>query len=146
MKIRKAGKQDVDTCVRIGSDFFGQLLENDLARQIMDDQYLVLVAEINGKIVGFVTAHKHAWNNSCYIERFYVEQEHRSKGYGSKLLSEVANRARQSKLRIIFVDLPPQNARAMRFYLKNSFQKAGQIREMYDDPKNPDAMILSYKL
>jgi ribosomal protein S18 acetylase RimI-like enzyme len=146
MKIRKARKQDIIAFIKIGHGFFGSSLENDLSRKINDDRYLVLVAEINSEIFGFITTHKQAWNNSLYIERLYIEEEQRGKGYGSKLLSEVKRKAKQSKSRIIFVDTPPQNRAAMKFYLRNGFQKAGQINELYDDPKNPNAVILSYKI
>jgi ribosomal protein S18 acetylase RimI-like enzyme len=149
MKIRKAKKQDIDACSYVYENWSAQerkITKNDLTRQIKDNRHLVLVAEINNKIVGFITADKQAWNNSFYIERLFVEKEQRSKGYGSKLLLTVINRAKQSKARIVFVDLTPQNKGAMRFYLRNGFQKAGQIKEFFDDPEKPNAVILSYKV
>jgi ribosomal protein S18 acetylase RimI-like enzyme len=144
--IRKAEKQDINVCVEMGRGFFDSSLEDDLTRKTNDDRYLVLIAEIDGRIVGFIDAHRQAWNNSLYIERLYVEEKQRRKGYGSGLLTEIKEKARQSKARIIFVDTPPQNKAAMKFYLRNGFQKAGQIDGFYNDPKNQNAIVLSYKL
>jgi ribosomal protein S18 acetylase RimI-like enzyme len=149
MKIRKFEQQDVNRCLDIECSETGgnrELLKNNFVRELNDERSLVLVAEINNEIAGFIDGRIDAWNNSFYIEQLYIDKKHRSQGYGSKLLSEVIKTAKQLKLRIIFVDLPPQNKGAMRFYLRNGFQKAGQIKGFYDDPKNPNAVILSYNL
>ena len=87
--------------------------------------------------------------NACvdiYIERLYVTENFRSRNYGSMLLKEVIGRARKVKSRIIFLDLAPCNRKAMRFYMRNGFQRAGRINEYHGNPKKPYAVILSYKL
>jgi ribosomal protein S18 acetylase RimI-like enzyme len=150
MKIRKFKKQDIDRCLDIEcseerSDN-REIVKSNFLRELNDDRSLVLVAEINNEVAGFIDGRIDAWNNSFYIEQLFIDRGQRGKGCGSKLISEVIKTAKKLKLRIIFVDLPPQNKNAMRFYLKNGFQKAGKINELYNNPKRPNSVILSQKL
>jgi len=149
MKIRKAGKRDIERCLDIEWPKAGKerkVLKSNFIRKLKSGLCTVLVAEVNREIVGFADARKEPWSNLLYIEQFYIDERRRDRGYGSKLLSEVIRKARRMGIRIIFVDLPPQHKRAMDFYLGNGFRRAGRIKGFYNDRKKPDAVVLSYRL
>lgn len=149
MKIRKANKQDIHRCLDIECPETGEdrsILKRNFMRELNDDRYVILVAEINCEIVGFIDGRKEAWNKSFSIEQLYIDKKQRGKGYGSALLAEVIKRAKESRVRILFVDLPPQNKRALKFYMRHGFHEAGYINDFYNDTKKPHAVILSLKI
>jgi len=149
MSIRKASVKDMNKCLEIEypqTREKKEIFKNNFIRQVKKDDYLLLVAEINGEVMGFISCRKDAWNKLFYIEQLFIHEKQRGKGYGAELISEVIMKAKQLKFRMIFLDIPPQNKRAMKFYLRYGFQKSGQIKGLYDEKKEPDAVILSYKL
>lgn len=74
----------------------------ELRKQIFENQYAeVLIAEENGIPVGFAL---YFFNFSTflgkpglYLEDLFIETEHRGKGYGKALLSELAKIAKEKK-------------------------------------------------
>jgi len=149
MNIRKARPNDIGICVDIelpGKDDYRKTIRKDLTRQVKNNQYLFMIYEINKEVVGFITARKEDWNNSFYIEKLYVKEEYRNKGYGKKLLLELIKNVRKLKSRIIFLDLNPKNKKAISFYNRNGFEMAGRINDFHGEPNKPYAVIMSYKI
>jgi ribosomal protein S18 acetylase RimI-like enzyme len=148
MKTRKAISHDIDTCLDIKRPIKQkkQAFKSNFLREVDDDRYLMLIAEIDHDAIGFISARKDAWNRLFYIEQLHVVKEHRNRGYGSKILSDVKLAAKRLSYRAVFLDLPPQNKRAMRFYLRNGFKRSGQIRGLYNDSNRPNAVVLACKL
>jgi ribosomal protein S18 acetylase RimI-like enzyme len=147
--IRKAKEKDIKECVTIEYEAFGEnknIIEHDLTKQIKDGDYIFFVAEIKGKIAGFATAKKHAWNRSVYVERLYIRKKERGKGCGSKLLTRIITVMKNMKMRKVFVDAGAKNKGVIRFYLKNGFVKAGHIKDFYDDPNDKNGIVFSYDL
>lgn len=107
--IRKATPQDTPTIFHLIKQLaeYEKLssavtaTEAELERTIFTDGYAeVLIAEENGKPVGFAL---YFYNYSTflakpglYLEDLFVEPEYRGKGYGKKLLIELAKIAQES--------------------------------------------------
>ena len=147
--IRKAKSEDIRKCVEIEYAAWEEdrkVIKKDLNRQVNDTDYYFFVMEKNSEVVGFVTARKHEWNKSTYLERLYVSEEERSKGHGTSLLDRIISESRKMKVRIIFVDTGEKCHRGIRFYKKNGFKKAGYIKNFYNDPKDRNGIVFSYNL
>ena len=74
---------------------------------------ITFVAEENQTIVGFATL-----EFSGHIDFFYTHSEHQNKGYGSKLLMAIEQRARVLGLKRIFTE---SSITAKPFFLKKGF-------------------------
>jgi ribosomal protein S18 acetylase RimI-like enzyme len=149
MKIEKPKKNDLEKCAEIEvketKGNIKQLVDN-LCIELLAGKHLMFVAKFEEEILGFINAKINDWNRSIYIQELFINSLDRGKGYGTELLNKIFETARKMKMRIVFLDLSPNNEKAMKFYLKNGFIKAGYIDNFFDDPKDPKAIILSYKL
>lgn len=71
------------------------------------------VAEADGKIVGYIlsqsTSFVHSRRKELWLEYLFVLYEHRRKGIGSKLLTEVAKWARRHNFCLLYTNLNPNN-------------------------------------
>jgi ribosomal protein S18 acetylase RimI-like enzyme len=147
MKIRKAMKEDLDACLEIErppTEKKISLFRVNFIKELDDVNFEILVAEMGKEIVGFVVYRRDEWNNMFYVEQLFVK--HKGRGYGSSLLSEVKKRAKNLKIRVIMLDLQPENRGAMRFYKRNGFVKAGHINGLFDDSERPDGVILAFHI
>jgi putative acetyltransferase len=78
---------------------------------------LVMVAEIDGTMVGFVTVDPRTF----YLDQIVVAPEHWRSGVGAALLAA----ARRISPAGLDLDVNTDNARAIRFYAKHGFVVAG---------------------
>jgi len=93
----------------------------------------LLVAESNQEIVGllhqvFLLDPVHAGIN-LYITSLFVKQHYRKKGIGSQLLKKAIENAKKKGVIEVHVDTEEKNAKAIKFYQKHGFKKAGVIFE-----------------
>jgi len=133
--IRQADEKDI----AVLKDLFLQFSEwplqrgQTLRRIVKETDSELLVAESNQEIVGFI--HQvffldpvHAGLNSC-ITSLFVKQPHRKKGIGSQLLKKAVENAKKKGVIEVHVDTEENNVRAIDFYQKHGFKKAGIIFE-----------------
>jgi hypothetical protein len=76
MTVRPATKADIRTCARIEKQESGEsieIIEDDLEKQIEEEDQFIFVAEEGGKVVGFISAEWQRWNNSVYIDSLYID-------------------------------------------------------------------------
>jgi len=68
-------------------------------------------------------------------------------GYGSQLLRRVCDLARAQGARLLFLEVRPSNAAALRLYERHGFQQVGVRRDYYPaHAGREDALILSLPL
>ncbi len=112
MKIREAQKKDVNELYALGKKIrelsfskklhFHEKLE--LAEFIKNSkENIFLVAEDKKELIGFLFAkilshHAGGW---CMLDNLAVEQKHRKKGVGTKLLRELYKRIKKKKIHYI---------------------------------------------
>lgn len=144
--IREARPEDMEACIEIGHSLFGddkEMLRYYFKKNIRDNDMTTLVMESQGKITGLTMFQYHRWNNIIYIYTLYIAKDFQGRGTGSKLLSEIVKKAKELKARKIFLDTIRTNKKAIDFYKKKGFKKAGSINDYYKDGKSRNALILS---
>lgn len=91
-----------------------------LEKQAAEGQVFLLLRE-NGIPVAFAS---YAWlypaESVCKLNKLYIHPEHQGKGYGARLLAEVAKRCRAWGARWLELNVHRQNP-AYYFYLKQGF-------------------------
>ncbi len=147
MRIVRAKEVDIIKCLEIKAKETKadrKLIRKNLLIALNDKNHIFLVVKLRGKIVGYINGKIDDWNNSIYIQELFMDKSHRGKGGGTKLLNKFKDFGIAKELRIIFLDVPPINKKALSFYRKNGFSVAGEIKGLYKT--HSKAVILSYQL
>ena len=132
-RIRSASEKDVQILVKLAEEFIPG--EADAKKRIVvlnqalkNPNYELLVAELEGEIVGFIDQwiiqdFTHGAKLS-YIHSLYVSSKHRRKGIASRLLQETMKNARDRKVSEIHITTRFDNKPAISLY-----RKQGLLRE-----------------
>jgi [ribosomal protein S18]-alanine N-acetyltransferase len=141
--IRKADLQDIEDVFEIqekqGLSFWSV---EDYQSEITNSESIFLVAESDGKIVGFIFARLITTLKICEILNFGVADKCQNQGIGKQLvdnLTEIVNTLKYEKIEL---EVREQNHRAINFYLKNNFLKDGIRKNFYQNPTD-DAVLMS---
>lgn len=94
-----------------------------------DKVFSVFLKNDSGKVVGGIQAHFDT--ESVYIEAFWVEENIRKQGYGKKLLDAAEQEA--IKNGCIFSTTDTLDFQAEEFYLKNHYERMGEIKNYWYD-------------
>jgi len=86
---------------------------------------VVLVAEDDGRAVGFVDANFE--QGRVYVVDVYVREEARRRGVGAALLERVADAARERGLAHMELQVESRNAGAVRFYERLGFGEGAKV-------------------
>lgn len=86
---------------------------------------ILLVAEHNKKVVGFIWSHfiQYGFYRYAEISELFVKKEFRNKGIGKKLVKETLRRLKKLKPKIIEISSNRRNKIALKFYRKLGFQE-----------------------
>jgi aminoglycoside 3-N-acetyltransferase I len=132
-RIRSASEKDVQILVKLAEEFIPG--EADAKKRIVvlnqalkNPNYELLVAELEGEIVGFIDQwiiqdFTHGAKLS-YIHSLYVSSKHRRKGIASRLLQETIRSAKDRKVSEIHITTRFDNKPAISLYKKH-----GLVRE-----------------
>jgi ribosomal-protein-alanine N-acetyltransferase len=83
----------------------------------------------------------------AHILNICVDPDHRSRGYGEKLIDEMLYRARTASVRQIFLEVRPSNERALALYRKKGFHQVANRPAYYQaNQGREDAAVLAKKL
>jgi ribosomal-protein-alanine N-acetyltransferase len=83
----------------------------------------------------------------AHILNICVDPDHRSRGYGEKLIDEMLYRARTASVRQIFLEVRPSNERALALYRKKGFYQVANRPAYYQaNQGREDAAVLAKKL
>ncbi|HXG30437.1 MAG TPA: GNAT family N-acetyltransferase, partial [Thermodesulfobacteriota bacterium] len=108
MIVREATHRDVKICARIEKQVSAEsidIIEDEIEKQIKEEDHFIFVAEEEGKVVGFISAEWQRWNNSVYIDSLYIDENYRRKGYGSQLLKRMIKKSREIRSKKVFIDV-----------------------------------------
>ena len=132
-RIRSASEKDVQILVKLAEEFIPG--EADAKKRIVvlnqalkNPNYELLVAELEGEIVGFIDQwiiqdFTHGAKLS-YVHSLYVSSKHRRKGIASRLLQETIRSAKDRKVSEIHITTRFDNKPAISLYKKH-----GLVRE-----------------
>lgn len=142
--IRRASKEDLPAIYRIEVDVFGEdawhpialgfFLYLDLARFIVYD---------NGEIVGYAIGVLEK-ENYGHILNIAVRDNHRRKGVGSLLLSQLEAELEKLGAKTFYLEVRVDNYDAISFYRKNGYNIEGLRKKYYRD--GMDALIMAKKI
>lgn len=98
-----------------------------------------VVAEDNAKPIGFIlTAHREAWG---YIVTIDVLERYRTRGVGSRLLTEAERRLAAAGAREIALETATDNASAIAFWQKHGYRTRGIKKRYYPGGRDAYSMI-----
>jgi ribosomal protein S18 acetylase RimI-like enzyme len=148
--IRRAGAADAEALAAIGVatflETFGHLypqrdLEHylheayNLARteaDLADPAKASWLVEVDGQVVGYATAgpcalpHPDVTAGCGEVKRIYVARTHQGSGLAARLFSEATAWLERDGPRPIWLGVWSENHRALKFYARHGFQKAGE--------------------
>ncbi len=107
--------------------------------------YGCLMYERDGEPIGYAVL-MHA-SDEAHLLNLSIAAGNQRQGYGSLLLRRVCELARGHGSRLLFLEVRPSNAAALRLYERHGFQEVGRRREYYPaHAGREDALILSLLL
>jgi len=142
--IRSASEEDLPVIYRIEVEVFGEdawhpvalgfFLYLDLARFLVYD---------NGEIVGYAIGvlEKESYG---HILNIAVRDNHRRKGVGSLLLSQLEAELEELGAKLFYLEVRADNYDAISFYRKNGYNVEGLRKKYYRD--GVDALVMVEKL
>ena len=99
-----------------------------------DDHYELFVAEADGKVAGFLLLNLVGWDSSrARVAEIYwiaVRSEWQRKGFGSALIKNMEQYAKERQIRKVFVETGTDNKITMHFYIENGY-KPEAVRKDY---------------
>ncbi len=152
MKIRKATIKDLETiqklntklCTKECEEFDGTLVpdyplteevKGKLEKRILGDLSAVFVVEVENKIIGYIVGgiqkdeNYRNVKNICGLGGFWVDEEYRNEGVGSKLFEEFQRWCENKDTSRLQVTVSSQNLKAIKFYKKEGFEKYDVVLE-----------------
>ncbi|HJX38571.1 MAG TPA: GNAT family N-acetyltransferase [Anaerolineae bacterium] len=105
--------------------------DRDEIRCRMGRQALQLVAEESGRLVALLDAQVESWRRVLKVWNLLVDEEHRRRGIGTKLMGSAEAFAIEKQCRAISIETQATNWPALSFYLKLGFEVCGVDDHFY---------------
>lgn len=128
MKIRNAKLNEISSLISLAKktpevlDTQGWVEPEINFRKSLKDN-LLIIAEENGKIAGFLMGWFHPDKTSAMIVYTIVSKKFRGRGMGGALIKEFIRRCKTKKITYVDVYAPSFNKRSVKFYNKIGFEK-----------------------
>ena len=143
MTIREAKIKDLKAIEALNKKYFHE--KRDFKEILKNKDNLFLVAEENGKIIGFSGIHYHDWNNTAWIIDIFVQSDYRGKGVSDMLIKKIKSEAKKLKARTIIAESPSAN-NALKTYKRNGFRVCGYNDRYYSNNSKDKAIFLSFDI
>jgi ribosomal-protein-alanine N-acetyltransferase len=98
-----------------------------------------LVAELNGKVVGYVIGVVR-WGATGHILAIAVDPPYRRQGIGAALAAGIMGRLRAKGVREVRLEVRKSNRGAQQFYRKLGFREQEEMPRYYEDGETAIAM------
>lgn len=106
--------------------------ENDFKDYLKNPLWHLLVAELDGKIIGYISFM--IIYPECDLVNIAVLPEFRGKGVGQALLHQLIMIADSEELTYIHLEVRRSNTSAINLYTKNGFVIVGESKNHYSNP------------
>lgn len=107
--------------------------------------YVCIVLERGDKVAGYAILSIAA--GEAHILNLCVDPTYRTLGYGTRLLTEILDRAREAEVREVFLEVRPSNASALSLYRKQGFRQIANRPAYYQAKEGrEDAAVLAKTL
>ena len=144
--IRDYRRQDFEALWQIDQACFARGISysrRELAFYIARKLGFTLVAELEGRILGFVVADRDR-QGQAHVITIDVLTEARRSGLGSRLMTGVEERLRALGCSVVFLETAVDNAAALAFYKRHGYNVVQTIPRYYLD--TIDALVLAKDL
>jgi len=131
--IREFDKEDLDSVLDIEEKCFPK--EQRYSVEVFieyhkRDPELFLVAELDGKIVGYVIgAQIEDWG---HIVSLAVHPDYRRRGIGESLLKNIEERLIKRRVKLLLLEVAVSNKPAINLYLKHGYQPVRILKKYYE--------------
>jgi len=130
MRIRALRISDINGCLNIQKlDKENYWKDLDLKRSIKNKDVLFVIAEENGKVVGYINGFiVPTKRTEAMIHETRVDKRERKKGIGKSLVKEFCKKAFRKGVKDIYAEVKPKH---LKFYEKScKFKKSGKWIEL----------------
>jgi len=144
--IRDYRREDFETLWKIDQVCFARGISysrRELAFYIGQKRGFTLVAELEGRLLGFVVVDRDG-HNQAHVITIDVLAEARRSGLGSRLMAAAEERLRTLGCKVVFLETAVDNAAALAFYKRHGYSVVHAIPRYYLD--SIDALVLSKDL
>lgn len=118
--------------------------KDSFAAALQNPDSIFLAALVLGKVVGYIIGI--AADEYAEIDSIGVSPDFRGNGTGSFLLKVFEERARQKGISSkVSLEVRESNISAIGFYLKNGFEKIGERKNFYENPRE-NAFVMAKTL
>lgn len=105
-------------------------LKNDLVNMLNNPEEMILVANLNNIIVGYVAfVYKKRATKYVWIDEIIVDEKYKKHGYGTKLIREVEKYASINNCKRVELNCWAFNEEALKFYEKLGFTSQKVVLE-----------------
>jgi len=140
--IRDASSDDVNGIIEVLKTIYLQdeaWARKALEKLLATENYVILVAVLDRKIVGFIDYYilPSVWEkwNEATINYLFIHKDYQGRGIGSKLLKEVIKQTDKMGIMELHVGTEKENKRAIRLYKKHGFLKEYLLLEREKEQK-----------
>ena len=133
MTLRDYRAEDFETICEIDRQCFPPGIaysREEIASAIEDPELILIVAEEDGKVAGFVMAEPECGGRG-HIITIDVLAPHRRSGLGMQLMAEVHERLRAAGVRRVILETAVDNTAAIRFYEKLGYTTSRRLKGYY---------------
>lgn len=137
MNIRKAVMSDLEKCIKIGKipelAYLQKLSSNEAKKYLKEflDNGILIVAEENGEIIGFLNA-EYMLGNFVWIDGIAVKKEFRRRSIGKKLINKLYKILKR-RIKHIYLIAPKINKNTIKFYESIGMKKGKEFIEFSQD-------------
>jgi ribosomal-protein-alanine N-acetyltransferase len=144
MIIREMKREDVPAIVELEKLCFSDpWSENSIASELDNPLSYWLVAEENGKVVGYVGSQSVL--DAADMMNLAVSPDCRQQGVGQALVNGLVQHLQQNNVIALLLEVRVSNAPAISLYEKLGFEQVGRRPKYYHNPRE-DALILRKEL
>lgn len=144
VQIRWLIRRDMEEVLEIERQSFEfPWTEEDFLCCLRQRNCIGMVAEIDGRIVGFMVYELH--KAKLRILNFAVAQESRRRGVGTQMVRRLIDKLSQQRREEIILEVRETNLDAQLFFKNQSFRAVCVLRNHYDDTTE-DAYYMQYRL
>jgi len=164
MNIRRYNNSDFNALVCLYRDFFNEMREwqgweqlkldekeaAETAKESLDKNSWVFVAEENRKLVGF--ARVQFWDGAYFVREVFVAKPFRRQDIGSKLLAKCEDLVRKKGETSIYLTVEPKHSVSLKFLIRNGYDTLNmlELRKDFAQDSFPERQgeveILGHKL
>ena len=135
LEISQMTTYDVSDLAKIEAETFGKSAwsEKGIAEELNNPCAHFIVARSDNKVLGYTGFQLLA--GEAYIANIVVKKEYRGLGIGKRLLATLIDLAKELKSVFISLEVRQSNSTAKKMYENFGFEKVGERKNFYVDPK-----------